>query len=147
MKTSELKKWLDQNGHDYSDENDYIEVHDLLRIAKFKSEIYMIDSSIDNDYFEKLLIKSLEYNATPISEREEEKKYYLCSIINYSKNFDNHYIKFDCSKKEYYFFENYYGYGYATESKFTDKQISEMPIEIQKAIECGFLKKVEVENA
>lgn len=27
-------------------------------------------------------------------------------------------------------------------TKFTDKQISEMPIEIQKAIECGFLRKV-----
>ena len=137
MKTSELKKWLDQNGHDYSDENDYIEVHDLLRIAKFKSEIYMIDSSIDNDYFEKLLIKSLEYNATPISEREEEKKYYVESMIKGSGGSTLRLLK-TCDG--YFLHEMTYSY-------FVENDFFYLPKQFQVAIECGFLKKVEVENA
>jgi len=44
----------------------------------------------------------------------------------------------------YYFDNDKEAYGIQT--RFTDKQISEMPIEIQKAIECGFLKKVEVDK-
>ena len=145
MKTSELKKWLDQNGYDYSDENDCIEVHDLLRIAKFKSEIYMIESSIDNDYFEKLLIKSLEYNATPISEREEEKKYYIRTNKHFYQNSEMNYMKCLEDNNEYYFSDNQEFQG--CQAIYTEKQISKMPIEIQDAIECGFLKKVEVENA
>jgi hypothetical protein len=145
MKTSELKKYLSSRW--VFEETEYsIRVKGFVTVNKHNGimtiETCCITSKGNGT---ELLKKMIEYTETPIEEREEEKKYYLRSIINYSKNFDKHYIKFDCSKKEYYFFETNHDSGYAIESKFTDKQISEMPIEIQKAIECGFLKKVLVE--
>ena len=35
---------------------------------------------------------------------------------------------------------------YGIQTRFTEKEISYMPTEIHKAIECGFLEKVEVEK-
>lgn len=69
-----------------------------------------------------------EYTATPISEREEEKKYYIHlsdSVLNYDG-----YIGFNpiCRAVQ----------------KYTQSEIDNFPPEIKGAIECGFLKKVEV---
>jgi hypothetical protein len=100
MKTSELKKYLSSRW--VFEETEYsIRVKGFGTVNKHHG-IMTIETcymTLKGNRTE-LLKKMIEYTETPIEEREEEKKYYLRSIINYSKNFNNHYIKFDRSKKE-----------------------------------------------
>jgi hypothetical protein len=66
----------------------------------------------------------------------KQKRYY----IRLPEYFYESFSYLNIGNKETFFEESLETKMYKT--KFTDKQISEMPIEIQKAIECGFLRKV-----
>ena len=80
----------------------------------------------------------IEYVETPIEKREEVKKYYfeLCDGID--KNEDDRYLTVDVHDGVFFL--------YKYKRIFTENEINSFPKEIKGAIECGFLKKVEVDQ-
>ena len=140
MKTSELRKVVE--------ENNYIFEKDLTSIyIKDNSDIVMkmdedSDIRLGVGYFLssnkiKTVMKALiEYSLTPISEREDEKKYYI------EFNTDN----LDVATCYLYKMENgKLRLHDVIKHFFTQSEIDDFPAEIKGAIECGFLRKVEVE--
>ncbi len=82
-----------------------------------------------------------EYINTRIEKREEEKKYYICFTDDFWN--EDLYLNLDTEDWKYFFDEKTNCAGF--ETIFSDDDISDMPKEIQGAIACGFLVKVEVE--
>ena len=137
MKTSELKKWLDEKGWIYEEDELSIIIHGVLVISKNHKEIEFYYRIWSEENGLDLLNKVLEYTNTPISEREYEKKYYIHQPIN------NQYLNYDIKNKFYFMFEPTNTHDFKT--IFTQQEIDNFPAEIKGAIECGFLRKVEVE--
>ena len=144
MKTSELKKWLEDNKWKYDETAHYIEVLDLIKVftesqvVKFNEYFYSNEKSLE------LIKVVIEYTNTPISEREDEKKYRvelaeICEGVLTKDEMRSTIYTMSSMVKS------------SNETKiifnkiFTQKEIDNFPAEIKGAIECGFLRKVEVE--
>ena len=86
-----------------------------------------------------------EYTATPISEREDKKKYLIhTTLMNYRDDCNMYLYKIKQDVPYHYdgrlhLIDNPY-------RSFTQSEIDNFPPEIKGAVECGFLKKVEVEE-
>lgn len=134
MKTSELKKWLEDNKWKYDETAHYIEVLDLIKVftesqvVKFNEYFYSNEKSLE------LIKVVIEYTNTPISEREDEKKYIIKTSIG-TINYFNTYLNAEQNKFILL----------PISQRFTQQAIDNFPQEIRGAIECGFLRKVEVE--
>ena len=137
MKTSELKNWLEEHAFDFYENDKKLIVSDMVEIYKTRQGFEFL---YELNYYEEridLLEKVIEYSRTPISEREEEQLYILCLPIYFDE--DSRILNYESEDKTYFFDD--IQETLVDKTKFTDKQISEMPIEIQKAIECGLLQK------
>ena len=82
------------------------------------------------------------YNNTPLNEREDEKKYRI--VFDKTISTMNDCLTLRVTKNTYYFsiFDNN---DELFQRIFTQSEIDNLPAEIKGAIECGFLRKVEVE--
>ena len=137
MKTSELRKWLDENCIKYHEDEKYFELINFWGVQKDKK--WLIFS---NEISKELAEKIVEYYNTPLKEREDAKKYRI--ITNYTFWKDSEYLTLILNQNKYYFSI------FNTNSEeyrriFTQNEIDNFPAEIKGAIECGFLRKVEVE--
>ena len=135
MKTSELKKWLEDNKWKYDETAHYIEVLDLIKVftesqvVKFNEYFYSNEKSLE------LIKVVIEYTNTPISEREDEKKYIIKTSIGTISHFN---VYLNTEQNKFILLP--------IEEKFTQQEIDNLPAEIKGAIECGFLRKVEVDG-
>jgi hypothetical protein len=145
MKTSELKKWLDENEWEYVELNDFIIVDNDMKIYKIIDSIDIPAVSFGKDSdFEKLLLKVLEYTNTPLNEREDEKKYYFEFGSCLDRIEKQRYLGVDVDDGVFYFDKEHTN-NFNFKFVFTQQEIDNFPAEIKGAIECGFLRKVEVE--
>jgi hypothetical protein len=137
MKTSELRKWAEDNGFKKEMLEESIKSFDLLNgLHELQKRMGI-----------QLIRKVLDYIETPISEREDEKKYYIELGERLDKHDDKRYLNLDHDDGIFFLHDeigdiddsgNYYAI-------FTQQEIDNFPKEIKGAIECGFLRKVEVE--
>ena len=139
MKTNELRKWLDEENWSYQEDLNCIKIGTLKNISVMKNSygIEIKSTNIMTEMSLGLFKKFIEYYETPLNEREEEKKYYIHQPIN------NQYLNYDIKNKFYFMFEPTNTHDFKT--IFTQQEIDNFPAEIKGAIECGFLRKVEVE--
>ena len=142
MKTSELKKIVEENLYKFQKTEDFIYIS---YFGRERMTLDLRDQSITLDMFfrlgtpktKKIMVALIEYSLTPLNEREDEKKYYIHQPIN------NQYLNYDIKNKFYFMFEPTNTHDFKT--IFTQSEIDDFPKEIKGAIECGFLRKVEVE--
>ena len=115
--------------------------HELAIVSKkhrFAMDTDMFDfvAYVNDDDAEKIATLLFEYSATPPSEREEEKRYYLRLATKIDVYEDRRYLNMDIPNEKYTLSENkddaYY------KAIFTETEISQMDI-------TGFVK-VEVEQ-
>ena len=137
MKTSELKKWLDENFIKYHEDENYFKSANYWSVQKDEKWLVFF-----NEINNKLAEKIVEYYNTPLKEREDEKKYRIRIDNTLSKEDD--YLTLILNQNKYYFSI------FSTNSEiyqriFAQQEIDNFPAEIKGAIECGFLVKVEVE--
>ena len=139
MKTSELRKWLDEKDWSYQEDLNCIIVGAFKRVIVMRNSYGIEIGSINimNERSLDLFKKLIEYCETPLNEREDEKKYYIHQKI------DNRFLSYVLTEKFYIMFEPTNVDGFQTQ--FTQSEIDNFPAEIKGAIECGFLRKVEVE--
>ena len=143
MKTSELKEWLDTHGYEdlYVEGNGYIEyfsnLYNNFRVYTTNGEL-RFSSNLD----ERTKAVLCEYALTPLNEREDEKKYRI--IVDNTFFQEIEYLTLISNRKKYYFsaFKNNEE---LYQRIFTQQEIDNLPSELKGAIECGFLRKVEVE--
>lgn len=137
MKTSELKRILKE---------DCVEAFDEIEVtiwgehwAVCKTEHTLVVHGVVPLGVLKVLV---EYTNTPLNEREDEKKY---RIINDNTLFkDGEYLTLILNENTYYF-SIFNANSEEYQRIFTQSEIDNFPAEIKGAIECGFLRKVEVE--
>lgn len=143
MKTKELKKIVKENGYEF--EEGLISVfikNDGELVMKMSSDGTV---SLGQNYFLfsnriKTVMKALiEYSETPIEEREEEKKYYLKTHLRNYRDDEFLYLHKHTFSDNLWLIESSY-------TSFTQSEIDNFSPEIKGTIECGFLKKVEVEK-
>ena len=139
MKTSELRKWLDENCIKYHEDEKYFESINFWSVQKDKKWL-VFSNEISNELAEKIV----EYYNTPLSEREDEKKY----RIELAEICENVWTK-DEMRATIYTLSSMVTSSSETKvilnNIFTQQEIDNFPKEIKGAIECGFLRKVEVE--
>ena len=133
MKTSELKKWLEDNDWLFIETSSYIEILDLIKVYTTTHTVTFENFSYGSERSFSLLNIIVEYCSTPLNEREDEKKYLvktsiptMSDFVIYLNSEENEFILFPISQK------------------FTQQEIDNFPAEIKGAIECGFLRKAEV---
>lgn len=133
MKTSELKKILEENGFNL------IEIHDTwIDIEREDMKVGYVSLLAEKDFKTNTCCPKyiaqvvLEYAYTPLEEREEEKKYWLKSKLK------------DRGMREVFVFkggaicDNKMYLSVSIRSAFTQKEIDEMPFDTK------FFEKVEV---
>jgi len=140
MKTSELKKWLIKSGFAFEEYGTSIIINGLL-IYKDYQGLKIFDVSWQKGIGLELLNKAIEYTNTPLNEREDEKKYRIelaeirKDVLTKDEMRSTIYTMSLSSNEITIIFNKI----------FTQKEIDNFPKEIKGAIECGFLRKVEVD--
>ena len=142
MKTSEFKKHIQDLKLEFKETDDFILIEPIIKIFKKFDGFITLHDVYNLPTLYKLIKLATEYSETPISEREEEKKYYIVLSEHFELGWQT--LNYEVEKNCYIFHSKPDLKLHKTE--FTDKEILEMPFNIKRAIECGFLKKVEVEN-
>lgn len=140
MKTKELKKIAEDHKYTFIKNEFGIEVRNIheklvLRLST-NDTIYVGEGFCFGTKKIKSVMKALiEYSETPIEEREDEKKYEIVfeEQVLTKKDDGNFYFLWDYASTVY-------------QRTFTQSEIDNFPRVIKGAIECGFLKKVEVEE-
>ena len=150
MKTSELKRIVEENGYYFKKTDKFIYiidfVHERTITLDLKGQSITVDNStrLTSHTIKNCMVALIEYSLTPLNEREDEKKYQL--KVN---EFNKRIIGVDYVEQikttlrgtpegnQKYIFDN--------KDIFTQSEIDNFPQEIKGAIECGFLRKVEVE--
>jgi hypothetical protein len=141
MKTSELIRWAEDNG--FTKEN----------LEEIKESFELVDNleKLHKNNGIQLIRKVLDYIETPLNEREDEKKYTIETCNDVLKS--NKYLTLRVDKttnqpilpNKFYFSLFNFDEDYHYQRIFTQSEIDNFPSEIKGAIECGFLRKVEVE--
>ena len=141
MKTSELKKIVEENEYNFQKTEDFIYIS---YFGHKRMTLDLREQSITLDMFlrlgtpktKKIMVALIEYSLTPLNEREDEKKYNL-KYNDTCFNFMDSWLVQGSDGK--------FWFSVFMEGKFTQQEIDNFPAEIKGAIECGFLRKVEVE--
>ena len=145
MKTSELKKWLIKSGFAFEEYGTSIIINGLLKIYKDYQALEIFDESWKEGIGLELLNKAIEYTNTPISEREDEKKKYRIELAKIREDV----LTKDEMRSTVYVLSSMFKSSGETkimfDNIFTESEINNLPSQIKGAIECGFLRKVEVE--
>ena len=132
MKTSELKRVLWEDYVETWGENDEV-LHGTFWTVWKKEQRLIVNGVVPLGVLKVLV----EYQHTPPSEREDEKKYYIHQPVS------NKFLNFVTLNKMYIISDSKNVEGF--QIQFTQSEIDNFPAEIKGAIECGFLRKVEVE--
>ena len=143
MKTSELKKWLIKSGFAFEEYGTSIIINGLL-IYKDYQGLKIFDVSWQKGIGLELLNKAIEYTNTPLNEREDEKKYRI-ELVEIRKDV----LTKDEMRSTVYVLSSMFKSSSETkimfDNIFTESEINNLPSQIKGAIECGFLRKVEVD--
>lgn len=150
MKTSEIKNIIKDNGYTFIKNEFGIEVRnvhkELVLSMHTNDTIYVGEGFCFQSKNIKDVMKALiAYSERPLEEREEEKKYYFKFYDGIDNTISDRFLKLDEYDKVFYFSNSYRSKSYM-KGMFTENEIENFPSEIKGAIECGFLKKVEVEE-
>ena len=149
MKTNELRKIVEENGYTFQKTDQFIFIS-YYGLEKMKLDLQDHSITVDKNTIlvtqsiKKIMVALIEYSLTPLIEREDEKKYRIESLNIVYKSNDNLYLIREYTNGVFLLTVNYHD---ATkfQALFTQKEIDNFPAEIKGAIECGFLRKVEVE--
>lgn len=147
MKTSELRKIVEENEYKLEKTEHFIYIS-YFGLEKMRLDLQNHSISLEKNTklgtycIKKIMAALIEYSLTPLSEREDEKRYRI--LIDDTISQFNDCLTLKVNKNTYYFSVS------NTNSEehqriFTEQEIQSFPAEIKGAIECGFLKKVEVE--
>ena len=150
MKTSELKKIVEENGYEFKMNANGIDVFIDTTLGRYfytqDGDSIGLDGRYRIKHHKAITITKalLDYIQTPLNEREDEKKYQL-KVNEFNKRIIGvdyiEQIKTTLKKtpegNQKFIFDN--------KDIFTQSEIDNFPKEIKGAIECGFLRKVEVE--
>ena len=137
MKTSELRRILSEDCVEGFSESEHSFYSVYWTVWKKKQRLVV------RGFVPLGIITTLgKYHNTPISEREDEKKYRI--VVGSSGFKDIEYLTLIVNRKKYYF-SVFNGNEELYQRIFTQQEIYNFPAEIKGAIECGFLRKVEVE--
>ena len=140
MKTSELRRILSEDCVEGFSESEHSFYSVYWTVWKKKQRLVV------RGFVPLGIITTLgKYHNTPISEREDEKRYQL-KVNEFNKKIIGvDYIeqikttlKHTPEGNQKFIFDN--------KDTFTQQEIDNFPTEIKGAIECGFLKKIEVEE-
>ena len=142
MKTSELRKVVEEHGYEFEKTEKFIYIYYIgvkAMTLDLRDKSITVDKNtiLVTQSIKTIMVALIEYSLTPLNEREDEKKYYIHQPIN------NQYLNYDIKNKFYFMFEPTNTHDFKT--IFTQQEIDNFPAEIKGAIECGFLRKVEVE--
>ena len=148
MKTSELKQIVEEHGYTFQKTDQFIFIS-FYGLGKMQLDLQNHSITVDKNTIlvtpciKKIMVALIEYSLTPRSEREDEKKYRIIMDSTISKDTDC--LTLIVNKNTYYFsaFKNN---AEGFQRIFTQQEIDNFPEEIKGAIECGFLRKVEVER-
>lgn len=149
MKTSELKRIVEENGYEFQETNQFI----FIRLNDFKimgldlhdhTVVLYEGVSLHTNQIKRIMVALIEYSLTPLNEREDEKKYYIELGNKLDRETTDKYLIIDVSDGIFFFYNNIEE-SLNFQSLFTQSEIDNFPAEIKGAIECGFLRKVEVE--
>ena len=138
MKTSELRKWLKENNMFFRENELTIGILDSVTVDKKYPNKIRVSTNMFGTNGINMLKKMIEYAETPIEKREDEKKYYIKLYDGMDENEDDRYLTVDVHDGVFFL--------YKYKRIFTENEINSFPKEIKGAIECGFLKKVEVDQ-
>lgn len=147
MKTSELKRIVEENGYTFQKTDQFIFIS-YYGLEKMKLDLQNHSITVDKNTIlvtqsiKKIMVALIEYSLTPLKEREDEKKYRI--VIDSTISKDTDYLTLIVNKNAYYF-SVFSGNEELYQRIFTQQEIENFPAEIKGAIECGFLRKVEVE--
>ena len=157
MKTKEFIERLSALGYSTSKYEDTIEVLEMVTPSYgriygriHRKEPYRIEKTQYARQDPRVFDLMVEYARTPLDEREEEKKYYVEFGDKLDKLSKNRYLNLNITNNVFFFHFNWldledFDSGHLKfKGKFTQSEIDNFPPEIKGAIECGFLKKVEV---
>ena len=149
MKTSELKRIVEENGYEFQKTKHFI----FIRIDDFRvfgldldnNSVVLYDCvSLDTGGIKKIMVTLIEYSLTPLNEREDEKKYRI-ELAEIRESV----LTKDGIRATIYTLSSMITSSNETKvilnNIFTQSEIDNFPKEIKRAIECGFLRKVEVE--
>ena len=135
MKTSELKRILREDCVEVFTESENF-IYGVDWTAWKKEQRLGVRGVIPLD----VLTVLGKYQNTPISEREDEKMYEIQNTCSYRYDWGEERLSLYLVKEsELYVYRN------GKRQYFTQSEIDNFPKEIKGAIECGFLRKVEVE--
>ncbi len=149
MKTSELKRIVEENGYEFQKTNQFI----FIRFNDFKimgldlhdhSVVLYPGTYLVTNQIKRIMVALIEYSLTPLNEREDERKYAFELWHKANLSMETKYLKFD-KKLELYYLNKNQVENSQFQRIFTQSEIDNFPKEIKGAIECGFLRKVEVE--
>ena len=149
MKTSELKQIVEENLYEFKKTEDFIDIRffnlETMTLDLQEQSITLGSSvKLGTQSIKRIMVALIEYSLTPLNEREDEKKYQL-KVNEFNKRIIGvDYVeqikttlKHTPEGNQKYIFDN--------KDTFTQQEIDNFPAEIKGAIECGFLRKVEVE--
>lgn len=123
MKTSELKKIVEDNKCRIEFNNDWIDFYENENRIGYLSEKYKAILSIFGNCPKVIAQIILDYSYTPLEEREEEKKYRL----RFPDSFVKSYLIFD--KRDHNYFSGSNVKYESCENQFTQKEIDAMPFD------------------
>ena len=147
MKTSELKRIVEENEFDFKKTKKFIYISfSYLEAMKLDLQDHSITLGdgvkLVTDTIKNCMVALIEYSLTPLNEREEEKKYRI--IVDNTISQLNDCLTLRVTKNTYYF-SLFNDNEELFQRIFTQQEIDNFPAEIKGAILCGFLRKVEVE--
>lgn len=149
MKTSELKRIVEENGYEFKNTGLFIIIsyfgRAIMTLDLLGQSITLDNSTrLASHRIKKIMVALIECSLTPPSEREDEKKYQL-KVNEFNKRIIGvdyvEQIKTTLRGTP----EGNQKYIFDSKDIFTQKEIDDFPAGIKGAIECGFLRKVEVE--
>lgn len=148
MKTSELKQIVEEHGYTFQKTDQFIFIS-FYGLGKMQLDLQDHSITVDKNTIlvtqsiKKIMVALIEYSLTPLNEREDEKKYRI--VFDKTISTMNDCLTLRVTENTYYFSTFDYNDEFF-QRIFTESEIDNFPAEIKGAIECGFLRKVEVEQ-
>jgi len=137
MKTSELKKIVEDNGYKTTSYLEWIDISkDGIKLCYVSTRTIRLFNVFDSLQDKVIAQAILEYAYTPLEEREEEKKYYLMFPKGFTST--KMYLKENNGLYDRTYDIKAYN-EYESKTQFTQKEINAMPFDTK------FFEKVEAE--
>ena len=149
MKTSELRKVVEENEYKFQKTENrihisYLGIERMILDLRDQSITLGDDVKLGSQRIKKIMVALIEYSLTPLNEREDEKKYKIelneiCEGVLSKEEMRT--MVYSMSSR----IQSTLHQKLIFKEVFTQSEVDNFPAEIKGAIECGFLRKVEVE--